>query len=107
MRDWNVVATVRGENFTRGRRFLERFAEAVAPTDYYNTLAARVSDHARFMDDLREAAESEPEEATALARVIPAVETFTFRSPAEFEERARTAASAWIPSLAGKSFHVR
>jgi len=106
MRDWNVVATVRGDNFTRGRRFLERFG-TVAPTDYYNTLVARVQDHARFLDELREAGESEPEEQEALARVVPAVETFAFSSPQEFEERARNAVTAWIPTLAGKSFHVR
>jgi tRNA(Ser,Leu) C12 N-acetylase TAN1 len=106
MRDWNVVATVRGDNFSRGRRFLERFGD-VAATDYYNTLVARVPDHARFLEELRDATEREPEEGEALSRVIPSVVSFTFRSPAEFEEKARTSVSAWIPSLAGKAFHVR
>jgi tRNA(Ser,Leu) C12 N-acetylase TAN1 len=38
---------------------------------------------------------------------VPVRSTFTFQSPEEFEARARDAALAFLPELAGKEFHVR
>jgi tRNA(Ser,Leu) C12 N-acetylase TAN1 len=38
---------------------------------------------------------------------MPAAEAFTFQSVGEFEARAKEIVRAWLPRLAGRSFHVR
>lgn len=104
--EWNVVVTVQEDGYQRARRLLQRFGE-VGQTDYFNLLVLRVPDYRRFLEELREEGERDPEATLPLARAIPVVQTFTFQTPQEFEERARVAVAAWLPALAGKSFHVR
>jgi tRNA(Ser,Leu) C12 N-acetylase TAN1 len=106
MQQWNVVVTVQNEGYHRARKLLERFG-TVAETDFFNVLLMRVTDHREFLEQLREEGEREPGALCALARVVPVLQSFSFQTPAEFEEKARQAVSAWLPPLQGKSFHVR
>ncbi len=106
MQDWNVVVTVREEGYNRARRLLGGFGQ-VDRTDFFNILVMRVADSRLLLEELREAAEREPESTACLARVLPVDQTFTFQTPHEFDEKARLAVCAWLPTLAGKSFHLR
>ena len=106
MRDWNVVITVQDEGYNEARKLLERY-DRVERTDYFNVLLMQVPDARKLMELLREEAQQSPDRFRALARVMPVIQTFDFQSPAEFEERGRQAVSAWLPTLEGKSFHLR
>lgn len=104
MQEWNVVVTVQDEGYNRARKLLERFGP-VGKTDFFNVLLMRVTDHREFLEQLREDGEREPAALSCLARVVPVLQSFSFQSPAEFEEKARQAVTAWLPAL--QSFHVR
>lgn len=106
MTGWNVVVTVREGGFNRAFALLSPLGK-VARTDFFNTLVMQVEDHARFLEAVREMLERDDEAREVLSRVVPAVQAFDFQTPAEFDEKARLAVTAWIPSLAGKGFHVR
>jgi tRNA(Ser,Leu) C12 N-acetylase TAN1 len=106
MHEWNVVVTVQEEGYNRARQLLERFG-AVGKTDFFNVLLMRVTDHRELMEKLREEGTLDPAGLACLARVVPVLQSFSFQSPAEFEEKARQAVTAWLPALQGKSFHVR
>ncbi|MBI5440479.1 MAG: hypothetical protein HY900_04625 [Deltaproteobacteria bacterium] len=106
MKDWNVVASVQPEGYSRGRRLLETWG-SVAKTDYFNVLVARVDDVEALLEGLRSAAEKEPRILHTLGRVVPARETFDFRSAEEFEQGASALCREWAPALAGRAFHVR
>ena len=106
MLEWNAVITVHEEGYDEARRVLERFGR-VERTDYFNVLVMQVPDYRHLMEELLEQGGQDPASLRSLARVVPVIQTFVFQSPAEFEEKARTAATAWLPALGGKSFHVR
>jgi tRNA(Ser,Leu) C12 N-acetylase TAN1 len=106
MRDWNVVASVQPEGFRDARRLLARYGE-VWKTDFFNVLVLQVAEIPTFLEQLRAQVEEEPGIMNSLGRIVPVTRTFTFASPAEFEERATEAALSWAPELVGKSFHVR
>ena len=106
MHDWNVVITVHEGFYNQARKLLERFG-LVAKTEYFNLLVMRTADHRQLLEELREEAGREPGSVSSLARVMPVVQTFTFQTPAEFDEKARLAVCAWLPTLGGKSFHLR
>lgn len=106
MQDWNVVVSVHEAGFVRACTTLQRYGR-VKRTEYYNVLVMKVPDTQIFLEALRAAYAEDPFLARLLARVLPVAHTFTFQNAAEFEARAREAVSAWLPALAGKSFHVR
>lgn len=106
MHDWNVVAIVREEHYHKALEFLSEFGPAVK-TGFYNIVALKVTDYRRFLDEVAAKMADRPEQGELVSRIVPVVTTFSFHSPEEFEEKARTAVSAWIPSLAGRSFHIR
>lgn len=106
MKEWNAVITVHEEGYNRAKRLLEQFGE-VARTEFFNLLVMRTADTRRFLEELRDSAERDPEFAALLARVVPVTLTFAFQSPEEFDGKARQAVCAWIPTLAHKGFHVR
>jgi tRNA(Ser,Leu) C12 N-acetylase TAN1 len=106
MHDWNVVISVREDGYTRARQLLQRYGP-VYHTDYYNVLVMKVDDIPRLLEELRARVGEDPSILAAVARVLPAVRCFDFRSHDDFEARAREAALAWVPELAHKSFHVR
>jgi tRNA(Ser,Leu) C12 N-acetylase TAN1 len=104
--DWNVLVTTREGGFNRAYRLLREFGP-VERTGFLNVLVLRVADPSTILGLLTERSSQEPDLAAVLGRVLPVTRTFTFQSPEEFEARARDAALAWVPDLAGKTFHVR
>jgi tRNA(Ser,Leu) C12 N-acetylase TAN1 len=106
MLDWNVVITVRNDNFTRARQVLERFG-AVKRTDFYNVLVMKVDDASAFPAQLADHVARKPDILQTIGRVMPASELFEFQNAETFETKAREAALRWAPRLAGRSFHVR
>lgn len=106
MQDWNAVITVQDGGYNQALKLLEPFGP-VARTDYYNILVMRSGDPLQLLDALIAKGERAPGIATCLARVVPVTMTFVFQSPAEFEENARQAVTSFLPSLGGKSFHLR
>ncbi len=106
VRDWNVVVSVREGGFSRARKLLGEFG-AVSPSGFLNLLVMRVDDPKQLLEALTARATREPDDLAYLGRVAPIRSTFTFQSPEEFEARAREAALAFLPELAGKAFHVR
>lgn len=106
MREWNVLVTVQEDGYNKARRLLERYG-AVGRTDFFNVLMMHVEDQQQFLGLLREEAETGNPDIQSLARVMPLILTFDFRTPEEFEAKAREAVSSMLPALSGKSFHVR
>jgi tRNA(Ser,Leu) C12 N-acetylase TAN1 len=104
--DWNVVATARDRRFNQALGFLRRLGTAHR-TGLYNVLVLKTADVRAFLEALRVRWADDPAAAAVIGRVIPATRTFEFQTPEEFEARAREAALALAPELAGKSFHVR
>ena len=106
MRDWNLVVTVREGAFVHACRYLEQFGE-VRKSGFYNVLLLRAEDSLVALDTIHGQIRLIPEIPTWIARFMPVTRTFTFQSPAVFEERAREAVAEWLPRLAGSSFHLR
>jgi len=106
MRDWNVIVSVREGGFTRARRLLGEFGP-VSPSEFRDVLVMRVENPRQLLEALTARAAEEPDVLALLGHVLPVTSTFTFQSPEEFQARAREAALAFVPELAGKSFHVR
>jgi tRNA(Ser,Leu) C12 N-acetylase TAN1 len=104
--DWNVVVSVHRDHYRRACAVLGALGE-VAQTDYYNVLVMRVDDREDFLKRLSAMVTAAPEFLEVAARIMPASETFTFRSAAEFEAKAKETVCAWLPCLIGQSFHVR
>lgn len=99
----NVIVTLRGRGHYRSTMAGLRHFGAVKRTGYYNVLQMDVDGPRRLLDAL----EAQPALAGQIGELVPLDRTFTFGSPAEFEERAGEAVRALAPQLAGKSFHVR
>ncbi|MBI3467463.1 MAG: hypothetical protein HY000_31015 [Planctomycetes bacterium] len=101
-----MVVSVREGGYHRVRKLL-RDLGAVSPSGFLNVVVMRVDDPKRLLEALAERAAREPDALAFLGRVVPVRLSFTFQSPEEFEARARDAALAFLPELAGKGFHVR
>lgn len=106
MQDWNVVVTLREDDFAETRRILESLGQ-VARTDYFNVLAVKVEDAAAFPDAMQALAEANPVIEDFVARAVPCSHVFTFQSAEELEAGAKEVVAQWLPQLDGKSFHVR
>lgn len=106
MQDWNIVATTRDGAFNRAARLLRRFGP-VHRTGLYNVVVMRVDDVRRFLEQLRELIERDPEASASFGRIVPATTAFDFQTPEEFEAQAGNVARAWAAQFAGKKFHVR
>jgi tRNA(Ser,Leu) C12 N-acetylase TAN1 len=104
--DWNVVVTVRDGSYNRVRRALAGIGPT-HETDHYNVLAMSTDDVPTFLEDVSRLFEDDPSLAGEIARVLPLVRTFDFGDAADFERRVAEIAEAWLPALAGRSFHVR
>ncbi|MBI1920936.1 MAG: hypothetical protein HYS23_07615 [Geobacter sp.] len=106
MHDWNVVVSTHEGRYQEAWHFLQEFGP-LARTDFFNILVMRVTDIPGTLEMVREKMGREPEGRSFVSRFMPLERCFTFQSPAEFEEKAKEAGSAWLPDLAGRSFHVR
>ncbi len=106
MHEWNVVVTVRENGFRDAIDLLEDFGP-ISRTDYFNVLVMQVADWRHMMERLSKEAAEGPRIANTLAKVVPALYTFDFYSPEEFEAKAKEIALQLAPALSGKKFHVR
>jgi len=106
MKDWNVVLTAGDDAWTQARRFAARFG-TVSRSDFYNVLLLRVDDVDWFLSHFATAVSEGGAGAHGIVHLFPARTTFSFATREEFEAKARAAALALAPSLAGKRFHVR
>jgi len=106
METWNAIITTRRERLPQARRVLRALGHADR-TGFYNVLTMTVDDPVRLVDRLERLLVEDPRAVESLAYVFPAERCFDFASPAEFASKAREAALAWVPRLAGKAFHVR
>jgi tRNA(Ser,Leu) C12 N-acetylase TAN1 len=106
VQDWNVVVSVHDGHYRRACAVLGALGE-VAQTDYYNVLVIHVDDREEFLRRLAALVAGAPDFLEVVSRIMPAAEAFTFQSAGEFEARAKEIVRAWLPRLAGRSFHVR
>ncbi|HEY3444823.1 MAG TPA: THUMP domain-containing protein [Myxococcales bacterium] len=107
MRDWNVVITLRGQ-MARALRQLRRLSLGpVSVSRFLDVLVMKADDPHAVLRALDEKVAQEPQQHAFLSHVFPCDQTFTFRSPEEFEAKAQEDATRYAGALAGKSFHVR
>jgi tRNA(Ser,Leu) C12 N-acetylase TAN1 len=106
MQTWNVIATIRGADYTRARRLLAELGE-VRRTEFYNVLTIRVDDVSALLEELRARLAADPHALDVVARLMPVTERFVFQTAEEFRHKAAELLQAWAPRLSGKSFHIR
>lgn len=106
MEAWNAIITARQDHMPEARKALRALGR-VQRTGFYNVLAMKVDEPEAFLDRLERLIAEHPDVVQSLAHVFPAERCFDFSSTAELQSKAREAALAWVPQLAGKSFHVR
>jgi len=103
---WNTIITARGDRWPDARQALRALGR-VQRTGFYNVLAMEVDAPEGFLGRLEQLSADNPALIGSVASVFTAARCFDFSSRAEFESKAREGALAWVPQLAGKSFHVR
>ncbi len=103
---WNVIVTLPEATARQARRVLRPWG-MLYRTDHFHVLVMAVADPERFLQELGAAVAATPGILNFIAHVFAAQQTFDFATVAEFEAKAREAALAWTPMLAGKRFHVR
>lgn len=106
MEPWNAIVTARGDRLPQARRILRALGR-VKRTGFYNVLTMNVDDPTHLVERLERLFAEDPRAVESVAHIFPAERSFTFSSPSEFESKAREAALAWVPRLAGKTLHVR
>jgi tRNA(Ser,Leu) C12 N-acetylase TAN1 len=106
MSHWNVVVNLHEHGFRRAFKLLQGLG-AVYTTEFLNVLVMEVSNIPRFLETLNAWVSDDPSLLQLIARVVPVTCIFSFQSPEEFETKAKEAVLYWLPSLAGKRFHVR
>jgi tRNA(Ser,Leu) C12 N-acetylase TAN1 len=104
--DWNVVVSVHEHSFARARRILAEYG-IVAGTEFRNVLVMKVASPEEFLASIALRCKEELDFLAYVSRIAPATETFDFRTPEEFETKARPIVASWAPQLVGKKFHVR
>jgi len=106
METWNVVITVHEGYYNLVRELLKPLG-AVHKTDYFNVLVMTVDDMQQALEAIRAMLGEKPELHGAIARFVPAAQTFFFTSAAEFEKKAQEAVLSLTRELEGKKFHIR
>ena len=103
---WNVIVNLHQGSFKRAFKLLQGLG-AVYSTEFLNVLIMEVSNIPRFLETLNLWVADDPSLLKIISRIVPVTCTFSFQSPEEFETKAKEAILYFLPSLAGKSFHVR
>jgi tRNA(Ser,Leu) C12 N-acetylase TAN1 len=104
--DWNVTVTLSEPTFRIARNLLARWGR-LRRTEYHNVAVMKVADKAAFLKEFAAAVEETPGILNAMSHVVPFDHVFAFKDASEFEAKSREIALAYVPQLAGKSFHVR
>ena len=109
MHDWNVVVTAHEKGYILTCELLEEIGLGpFAYTDFFNVIVMKVPEPQELLAKVVEIHRQSPDLFTyGIARVAPAQHAFDFQTPEAFENKARDVVLAWLPALAGKSFHVR
>lgn len=106
MKDWNLIVTIYQQGFRRALRALLD----IGPTErspYHNVLVMKVDDPLAVLEAIERRTEERPALYDAIARVAPAMRIFEFQSEESFKDNAKSIVLEWLPSLTGRSFHVR
>jgi tRNA(Ser,Leu) C12 N-acetylase TAN1 len=106
VRDWNLIVTIYQQGFRRALRALQD----IGPTErspYHNVLVMKVDDLLAVLEAIERRTEERPALYDAIARVAPAMRIFEFQSEESFKDNAKSIVLEWLPSLTGRSFHVR
>ena len=98
--------TLPENTFRDACRLLGRWGR-VKRTHFYNVLVMQVADPDAFRRDFAAAVAESPGLLNIVSHVVPAQHTFDFHTREEFERAVDAIAPAWLPGLAGASFHVR
>lgn len=106
MIDWNVSIDVCEHSFSSAYLLFEKFSK-VYQSDFESILLMKVASIPQFLADLNLRIEKDPSIVNLFNRVVPVTSTFSFRSQAEFETKAKKAVLKWLPVLEGKKFYVR
>jgi tRNA(Ser,Leu) C12 N-acetylase TAN1 len=106
MRDWNTIITVHEGCFAKACSILEEFGP-VRKSGFFNVLEMRLEEPLAVLREIHARLATEPEITLWISRFMPVERTFTFNTGEQFGERAREEIIAWLPRLAGKSFHLR
>lgn len=106
MLDWNVVVSVKERGFAMARDILAAYGRTQR-TPYHNVLVMKVESPADFLAGLEERLRFNPDLLAYASRIAPATHAFDFATPEDFERQVHAVLQAWIPQLAGKTFHVR
>jgi tRNA(Ser,Leu) C12 N-acetylase TAN1 len=104
--EWNVVIAVNTQGFGRAFAILSEFG-TVKKTDFYNVLVMEARDVSRMLEDLREKSAQDPDFLSFLSRLVPVAQTFGYQTLDDFRKHAADTVMQWIPTLGGRSFHVR
>jgi len=106
MHDWNAIATVHEDGFAEAQRVLQAHGR-VARTPYYNVLAMKVEDPERLLTDFARQLDEAPGILNFISHLFPAQHCIDFLDAADLEAKFQALCSAWLPILAGATFHVR
>lgn len=106
MNDWNVLVSTYQGGYRRAYRALQKLGP-VERTPYHNVIAMAAADPVALLESIERRTEEVPALYDAISRVAPAKAGFRFGSADDFKEKAKAILRAWLPALAGRSFHVR
>ena len=103
---WNVLVSVSGNRYREAIEELRRFG-TVHKTVFFNVLAIEADDPDAMLEDLKTEQAADPEALGWLGHIALARDVFLFRSPEEFEFKAKEHVRPLLDKLAGKRFFVR
>jgi tRNA(Ser,Leu) C12 N-acetylase TAN1 len=106
VKDWNILISVYQDGFRRTLHALKEFG-SVERSPYHNVLVMKVEDPIALLDAVERKTEENTALYDAISRVAPAMHLVEFHSVEEFKEKLKPILIAWLPRLAGCSFHVR
>jgi len=106
MEDWNVVAVVHENGYSRAFAVLEEFGP-VSRTVFFNVLVMRVQEPRMMLERLRVLFAENSEIRSILSRVVLVARTISYLNAKEFEVKVREAVLTWKSALAGNTFYVR
>jgi len=106
VKDWNFIVTIYQQGFRRALRALQDIGPAER-SPYHNVLVMKVDVPLAVLETVERFTEERPALYDAIARVAPALRAFDFSSAETFKECAKSIMLEWLPSLTGRSFHVR
>lgn len=103
---WNLIITVRKDGFKDAKRALRHYG-TISATQFFNVLVAHVDNLSDFLHDFSQEFFRHSFLQDRISRITPLLNTFTFDSKKDFENKIKEIITPWIPRLKENSFHVR